>query len=223
MIERLIKSQNIFILNLLYGLSPLGMIFKFVVYFLYISLLIYLFGPQTASCMNTDSAVAPYVVSPLSFTVETNTLNSMNDVFYFNLLDFFAGLNKRIPSASKIDLEGCGLLSIKMEFRNVHKLFPIVKLSDLSSIMPNTMGTNDPFSNLTIYATKYPTIQNVQVVGSLVNLMYLQAIKIITDPATSIDEKKDAWEQLINIMPAAVDFQIKNFNFFFSSIAIHIG
>lgn len=219
MLKRFIRNQSIFTLNILYGLSPLGVLFKLVINILYISILIYLFGPQvTAECTDTENYETAAIITPNSFAVETNTFNSMQDVFYFNLLDFFAGLNKRIPSASKIDLEACKLLFLKIGIHHDDKLFPIVKLSDLSSIMPTTMGVKDPLSNLTIYTIKYPTIQNVQVVGSQINLLYLQAMRIITDPVTSIEDKKEAWIQLINIMPGAIDFQIRNFNLFLGSI-----
>lgn len=212
-----IRIKNIFILNLLYGTSNLGIIFQTILYFVYITLLTLLFSPTfspTYSMPSPSDNLTTQEYNEMTANVDFVLEKSRKD-----FLSFIRTINELIPVGAKIDLAEMGVLTIKKNYSAViPTIFPLNSLMDCSSILPFKTDRLDPISALFIETIRNPTYANIEMSGTYVNRLYLENMQTLTDPHCTKEIKIEAWKRLIDLIPPALDFQIRNYNHFLGMI-----
>lgn len=202
---------RIFFLNLLTDPSLKGTLIRYILYFSYIFLLTCLFSP--ASCMPSSD------ITTEEYNEMTTNIDTVLNVYREEHLKFLKTVNELIPTGAKIDLAYVGVLSIKKSYSAViPTIFPLNPLGDCTPILPFKTDLLDPISEMFIKAIREPNYANIEMSGTYVNRLYLEYMQNLTDPSTPKNVKVEAWKRLIDLIPPALEFQVKNFNSFLGMI-----
>jgi len=206
------RIKSVFLLNLLYGTSISGFLIQYSLYLVYIFLLAYLFQPETAVCMPETE------ITTEEYNQLTANIDRLMNTYRTDYIDFLKRINALIPTVSQIDLKEMGVLTIKKSYSAFPTLFPLNSLGDYSPIIPYQTQYLDPISAYLVEALRNPNYTNIEMSGTFINRLYLEALDDLTSLNSTKELKLDAWKRIIYLIPPAMELQVKSINHFLGII-----